>query len=301
MTVVGVLLGAGEILPARTIKRLNELAAEVLSSISAQDTDIPAKDLAIHLATALENSPLTNCGFGSELNLAGDVECDACLAIVKGNRLRLAAVGAVPDVANPIKLCEIMAHKQANPSRTAAPTFLSGTGAKAYAARAGLALRDQKTDSAQRKLERYKGDTVGVFVLRDGETIVASSSGGAVLKDPGRIGPAAQYGAASFATQGIACLCSGFGEDIAAFQLAREGAGCGNLMELANKMQSHTYTQRAPYFGIIRAEISDISVQVDWALIGASSMVAAVKTLPNGQVHVINECKPGMGGISLPN
>lgn len=300
MTVVGVLLGAGEILPAHAVNRLSRLAVDVLGITSDLEPGLSAEEIAVRLAVALEDSPLTNCGLGSELNLTGEVECDACLASIKNSRLGHAAVGAVPHVANPIKVCELMLQRQGQPSRTATPTFLAGNGAQAYAAQAGLTSRDLKTESTRRRFERYRGDTIGVFVMQEGEVAVASSSGGALLKDPGRIGPAAQYGAALFATEKTACLCSGFGEDIAAFQLAREGAVSEDLAELAGKMQSHIQMQRDPFFGVIRAESYDTGIQVDWVLKGASSMVAAVFTTPNGPIHVINESRPGMGGISLP-
>ena len=62
-------------------------------------------------ATAvLEDSPLTNAGYGSNLTWDGHVECDA--SVMDGSTLHFGAVGAVRGVKNPVKLAEHICKKQ---------------------------------------------------------------------------------------------------------------------------------------------------------------------------------------------
>eukprot|EP00111_Clytia_hemisphaerica_P016052 TCONS_00047500-protein len=68
----------------------------------------------IEVATAvtshLENSPLTNAGFGSNLTQDGSVECEA--AIMESNENKFAAVGCVKEIWNPIQAAEIVLREQ---------------------------------------------------------------------------------------------------------------------------------------------------------------------------------------------
>nr|XP_009511086.1 PREDICTED: threonine aspartase 1-like [Phalacrocorax carbo] len=57
----------------------------------------------------LEDSPFTNAGLGSNLNLLGEIECDA--SIMDGKSLNFGAVGALSGIKNPVSvanrlLCE---------------------------------------------------------------------------------------------------------------------------------------------------------------------------------------------------
>lgn len=67
-------------------------------------------DVVEAVTSILENSPLTNAGFGSTLTWDGDVECDA--SIMDGNTLKWGAVGAVSGVKNPITLARALCEKQ---------------------------------------------------------------------------------------------------------------------------------------------------------------------------------------------
>lgn len=62
----------------------------------------------------LEDSPLTNAGFGSNLTWDGSVECDSC--IMDGQSLSWGAIGAVPGVRNPITVAKSLCLKQTDSS-----------------------------------------------------------------------------------------------------------------------------------------------------------------------------------------
>lgn len=71
-----------------------------------------SKDALLAVTTAvkcLENSPLTNAGFGSNLSWEGNVECDA--SVMNGNTLQYGACGAVTCLKNPIELASIICRK----------------------------------------------------------------------------------------------------------------------------------------------------------------------------------------------
>lgn len=77
----------------------------------------------------LEDDPLTNCGYGSNLNLMGEVECDA--SIMQGNGA-FGGVGAVQKIKNPVKAAhDIMKQEQQGllPLGRIPPMFLVGEGA----------------------------------------------------------------------------------------------------------------------------------------------------------------------------
>lgn len=104
-----------------------------------------AEEAVVVAIKCLEDDVFTNAGFGSNLNDAGNVECDACL--MNGNDLLFGSVGAIQSIRNPIEVAHKVLVKQRSslPFGLIPPNIIVGEGARKFAISNGCQSFDLKS------------------------------------------------------------------------------------------------------------------------------------------------------------
>lgn len=186
---------------------------------------------------ALEENEVFNAGRGACMTGAGTFEVDA--GIMRSRDLRSGSVAAVPDLSDPILVARAVMHDGRH-------RLVVGQGAVAFARSLGVGTFGREglwTAKAQARYEEAtaglgdsvgQADTVGaVAVDEHGELCVGCSTGGVLLKRPGRVGDSPIVGAGFYAAPELGAACAtGVGEAImahvacyAALLRVREGVG----------------------------------------------------------------------------
>ncbi len=197
---------------------------------------------AVEEAVALmEDNPVFNAGKGSSLTAIETVEMDA--AMMDGRDLSAGAVALVREVKNPIRLARLVMEKTNH-------VLLAGECAERLARIFSLPRSNPVTAERRRILRRYRErpppirvawirrnlrlveehpeliphDTVGaVAVDHEGNFAAATSTGGVLMKLPGRIGDTPLVGAGLYADNlSGAATATGIGEVIVRLALSKD-------------------------------------------------------------------------------
>ncbi|KXN91043.1 Threonine aspartase 1 [Leucoagaricus sp. SymC.cos] len=237
------------------------------SSVDLPDKENESLALVEQAIIHLEDDPYLNAGYGSNLTLDGIVECDASLCVARplqsgdvSQNLLFGSVGAVSGIKNPILAARCVLEYSENSDKLGRilPMTLVSSGAVNFVQKYGknvslVPTEDMVSLAAERTWKKWKDrlenetvdrdpdantdekdqenlvqDTVGAIAWHpQGGFAAGVSSGGILLKFPGRIGEAAVFGAGCWAQHcseslgGMACSVSGTGEEIVRANLAR--------------------------------------------------------------------------------
>ncbi|KDR75208.1 hypothetical protein GALMADRAFT_98482 [Galerina marginata CBS 339.88] len=236
-----------------TIANSWPIASDVAGGLRTA-TSSPSLGMVEQGISILEDEERLNAGRGSNLTMDGTVECDA--SIMRASGTLFGSVGAVSGVKNPIQLAKAVLDYSCIPNRFGRipPLTVVSSGAHKFATGKVETVTPDTliTASAHRLWTKWKArlesldaasqlvedtslnniqDTVGAVAFHPTDGFAAGvSSGGLLLKHPGRVGEAAVFGAGCWATQkqvsarweGMACSISGSGEYIIRENLARK-------------------------------------------------------------------------------
>lgn len=207
--------GAG-VNPARNYSAVEEHLADLIARCADKmGAGISAIDAVEWAVAELETSGLYVAGRGSAPNDCGVVECDA--AIMDGASGKAGGVCALQDIANPVHAARLVLDKTPF-------MLLAGDGARRFALENGC---NPVTNAAahyrlpvgveEEELSRLDPGlmhgTVGAVALDgNGRLAAATSTGGLLGKQSGRVGDTPITGIGNWADDKIAISCTGIGE-----------------------------------------------------------------------------------------
>lgn len=211
--------GAGLVSPENRIAVVEGVQRAAQAGVEVFEAGGGARAAVIAAVRVLEVDPVFNAGRGACMNRAGQFEVDA--GLMQGSDRRSGAVAAVPDLADAILVAEAVLDDGVH-------SVLAGPGAAEFARRREVGTFGRAhlfTDKAQRRYERGiagdgsvmgQADTVGaVAVDGAGELVAGCSTGGVLLKHPGRVGDSPLCGSGFFAASELgAATATGVGEAI---------------------------------------------------------------------------------------
>lgn len=225
--------GAGDIPDSRVNPKHAGIKNSVTAGFKILKDGGTALDAVEEAVRVMELNEAFNCGYGSVLNLEGEVEMDA--SIMVGSDLGAGAVTVVKDVAHPISLARLVMEKTPH-------VLLAGAGAYKFAVEQGAPRVPPGTlvsPQAQKDFEEFKktkvlrteigdqnpgGDvgTVGAVAIdKYGNLAAATSTGGISGKMVGRSSDTSLIGCGTYADNNVGAVSTtGHGETIAKWCLA---------------------------------------------------------------------------------
>lgn len=189
-----------------------------LQAARAAETILAAGGDALDAAEAgirlVESDPtVQTVGKGGFLNAAGELELDG--AVMDGDTLKSGAVCGVRGFEHPVTIARRVMEQTRH-------SILVGRGAEAFARQMGIEECGMEALIADDALEVYRRgarlghDTIGAVVLDSrGKMVAATSTSGASMKAPGRVGDSPVIGSGFYVESGVGgAVATGLGEDI---------------------------------------------------------------------------------------
>lgn len=235
--------GAGRVAPEHHEEALAGVAAAAEAGRAVLLAGGGCEAAVIAAVRRLEQAEAFNAGRGACMTAAGTFEVDA--GIMRSRDRASGAVAAVPDLSDAI----LVAQAVMNDGRH---RLVAGPGAVDYARSLGVGTFGREglwTAKAQARWEEAtaglgqpvgQADTVGAVAIDEhGDLCVGCSTGGVLLKRPGRVGDSPLVGAGFYAAPELGAACAtGVGEAImahvacyAALLRLREGVAPGDAAD----------------------------------------------------------------------
>ena len=245
------------------------------------DREDACVEAALAAITVLEQDPTFNAGRGSCMTATGDFEVDA--GIMRSRDGASGAIAGVRDLAGAAAVARAVMERSQH-------DLLVGPGAAAFAREQGVGQFGRElllTAKAQARYEAAiagemsadnRADTVGVIALdARGHLCAVGSTGGVLLKLPGRVGDTPLIGAGFFADAALgAALGTGVGEAImrrvGAYELLRRAAEGRGVQVAAEELAAAIAGETGAAVGFIavspqgQVAIANVSDHMSWAL-----------------------------------
>lgn len=192
-------------------------------------TGAKAEDIVSETVSILENSPVSDAGFGAVFNADNDHQMDA--GIMTGDK-RYGAIVSIHGVQNPIKVARLMVDDTKY-------SILAGEGAMEFVEKNNIPVlpKEDFTTEYNTYIQKRSTDPLDLFVtpehgtvgcvVRDiyGNIAAGTSTGGTPLAPKGRVGDSPFPGCGVWADDADACCsCTGYGESILVELLAARTA-----------------------------------------------------------------------------
>jgi L-asparaginase len=183
------------------VKAIVIQAYEYLKNHSAVETVVYAVSL-------LENDPLFNAGFGSQIQSDGKIRMSA--SIMNGANTDFSGVINLEEVKNPIFVAEkLIAYDDKVLGGEGAIKFARENGFEAY----NVETAERRAEYEKKLSSKGKGTVGCVAMDKDGNIAAATSTGGKGFEMVGRISDSATV-AGNYANKYCGVSCTGVGEDI---------------------------------------------------------------------------------------